>query len=258
MSDNELRCEEVERAIPWLLDDELDPEYDLEVEAHLEKCDACRHQLESEGRLRNALRSAARSINAPSSLRRRLTEAIETERRRSTPSFTRYWPAAAAAAILLAFAIKGATGGADAELEQAAVRHAGDLPMDVVGADATQVQRYLSGKLPFAVQLPAFPRSDKLGGRVTHLGDREAAYVRYDTPSGRVSVFVYQDPGYTALDGPLYDVGGNRVLVRRVRGYPAALWRSHGIVHSVVADLPEREFQTVLTSFVEASGPSLR
>ena len=36
------------------------------------------------------------------------------------------------------------------------------------------------------------------------------------------------------------------MLMRRVRGYPAALWRDHGLVYSVVADLPEPEFQNLL------------
>ena len=67
--------------------------------------------------------------------------------------------------------------------------------MDVVASDFGHVQSYLSGKLPFVVRLPKIesPEPRSLGARVIQLDNRDTAYVRYDTPAGRVSVFVYED-----------------------------------------------------------------
>ena len=45
-----LSCDEVEPAISWFLDDELDPEYALEVEQHLRECGRCQETLSRKGR----------------------------------------------------------------------------------------------------------------------------------------------------------------------------------------------------------------
>lgn len=162
-------------------------------------------------------------------------------------------PAIAAAAILLSFIWKGAGGGLPTDLEDLAARHARDLPMDVTAPDVAEVQSYLSGKLPFAVRLPKLAASEgpikALGGRIIQLNDREAAYVRYDTAHGRVSMIVYEDgadePRLSEVS-PLYRLGEQPILVKHVRGYSAAQWKQAGLVYSVVTDLPESEFNVVL------------
>jgi hypothetical protein len=188
------------------------------------------------------------SIAAPASLRRTMRDAIERERSAQSPTVWRMVPAAAAAAVLLAFAWHGGSSRAG-DLEAAAERHARDLPMDVVAADIAPVQDYFNGKLPFAVRLPevARPMLKQLGGRVTHLRDHDAAYVRYEVPSGRVSVFVYEDPDNDddSEVAPLYMVGNHRMLVKQVRGYTVAKWHQAGLTYSLVTDLPERDLAAV-------------
>ena len=242
-----MSCEEVQRVIPWLLDDELDPGYGLEVEDHLGECEACQAILQREGQLRTTLRRAVGSVAAPARLRRRLNEAIEAERGRAG-RFSRLWPAAAAAAILLAFVWRGAVGGFSADLDEVAVRHALNLPMDVVAADANKVQSYLNGKLGWAVQLPTLSSpSESLGGRVTQFNNHDAAYIRYNTARGPVSFFVYPDPGYGTNEGvPTYRVDNRQVVLKRVRGYQVARWRAHGMIYSAVSGLPEMEFQNIV------------
>ena len=244
-------CEEVQRAIPWLLDDELDAQQSLEIEEHLSGCITCRSALEREGHLRLALRRAAASIAVPVSLRNRLRESMERERRLQS-RWSKAWPAAVAVGILLSFIWKGTTGNLASDLDDLATRHARlDLPMDIVDADAAGVQSYFSGKLPFAVRLPRLDPHDPpdlLGGRIVQLGDREAAYVRYDTPHGRMSLLVYEDGNRNGLSevAPLYKLGEHQVMVKHVKGYTAARWRSCGLVYAVVTDLPEAEFTVVL------------
>jgi hypothetical protein len=187
-------------------------------------------------------------VSAAPALRRSVREAIERERRGRSIAF-RAWPAAAAAAILLAFIWKGASGSFGADLEDAAERHARDLPMDVVAADVTQVQRYFNGKLPFSVRLPHIAMGvSSLGGRVTHLRDHDAAYVRYDMPRGRLSMFVYEDPGedFPSEVAPGFVLGNHRMLVKQVHGYTVAKWTSAGLMYSVVTDLPAQEFATLM------------
>ncbi len=247
---NDLSCEETQRSIAWFLDDELDPEQALEMESHLEGCGACRALLESEGRLRLALRRAASSMTAPARLRRRLNEAMVHERRRSSP-WVRRWPAVAAAAILLAFLWKGASPGESDELIEAAAFHARNLPVMMETDDVEKVRQFFTGKLPFAVQLPHLAATTertanvvpvRFGGRVTQFNNRDTAYVRYQTPRGQLSVFVYESsPGGIMRGGPFYRVGNQKVLVKRVRGFTAMRWQRDGLVYSVVTDLPERD-----------------
>ncbi len=244
-------CSEVERYIPWLLDDELDRDQAIGVEAHLGECAECRAVLESEGRLRLALRRAAHSIAAPARLHRRLNEAIALEHSR-TQTWTRRWPAVAAAAILLAFVWRGATSESFSDLREAAARHAGNLPMDVVAADMGPVQKYFSGKLPFAVNIPSLTEESpsELGGRVIQLNNHDAAYVRYETPRGRVSIFVYEGPSSGLYEAePVYRIDNQPFLLKRVRGYTTLRWLRNGLVYSVVADLPERELLNGRRSF---------
>jgi len=241
-----MTCEEVDRAIPWFLDDELEADLALEVEAHLGECEHCRGALEREGSLRTTLRRAAAQVTAPTSLRRSTREAIEAERRRERPLY-RTWPAAAAAAILVIFIWKGAAGSSAPDLD--VVMRVPDLPMDVVSAEVAPVQDYLNHRLPFAVRLPRMADGavSSLGGRIMQMRDREAAYVRYTTSRGPVSVFVYEDPDDDFSEvAPLYRVGNQRMLVTEQRGYTFAKWRSGGLTYTVMAPLPARDFPNLL------------
>lgn len=243
-----MTCDEVERSLPWFLDDELEGEVALEIEEHIGGCDSCRAALEREGELRLILRRASASISVPAVLRRSVREAIERERRTQQP-FYRAWPAAAAAVIFIALIWRGASG-SGGDFETVAERHARNLPMDVVAADIAQVQDYFNHKLPFRVRLPqlAGGAGSSLGGRVVHLRDRDAAYVRYNIPQGRVSVFVYEDPDedLSSEVAPLYRLGNHRVIVREVHGYRVAKWRAAGLTYSLITDLPSQEFTQLL------------
>lgn len=249
-----LKCEEVRGLIPWLLDEELEPQQASEIEAHLSECAACRLVLHREGQLRLTVRRSSEAVCCSTELRARVLRTVGRERRRQQV-IHRVWPAATAAAVLFSFVWQGATGTLSAQdLEEAAVRHARNLPMDVVAGDLDKVQRYFDGKLSFAVRVPQFVRDEpisfELGGRVINLRDQDAAYVRYELPGGRVSVFVYPEPSAAAASEvmPMYQVGNRRMLIRHVRGYTAAQWRQQGLVYSVVTDLPERELSHVLTA----------
>ncbi len=246
-------CDDARRAIPWLLDDELDAVVAIEVEGHLGVCAECRSELEREGKLRQVVRRVASEVEAPAALRARVQATLTRERRKRRFS-TQLWPAAAAAAVLVAFIWRGGGGGAWApELNEVTERHARDhdLPMDVVAADVGQVQRYFYGKLPFPVRVPEMKGAPMRiqGGRITHLKDRAAAYLRYDAPRGRLSMFVYEDPGHELSEvAQLYQVGRHRVYVRQIHGYTVARWRSSGLVYSVVTDLPQSEIPALLTA----------
>lgn len=245
-----LGCEDVQRLIPWLLDDELDPEQSLELEGHLDGCGACRAVLENEGKLRMVVRRAGRSVYASSSLRRRVHEAIELDRRQRYGSrVSKAWPAALAAGVLLALMWGGVGGSKASVLEEIASRHTRDLPMDVTAADVAPLQKYFQRQLDVRVDVPVRVPVRNLGGRVVRVGDRDAAHVRVETDKGRVSVFVYhdEDERFASEVEPRYTVGHSRVVMRNVRGFTVARWREkNGMVYAVVSEMPEQELSATL------------
>lgn len=244
----QLNCTESQQLIPWLLDDELDAAQRLILEEHLGQCGDCRAFLEHEGQLRLVVRRSAGSFIAPRSLQVRVRDTLDSSSS-SRPRLQRFWPAAAAAAVLIGVLVQESGVGFGSDWEPLMRPHARNLPMDVVTPVHATVQSYLTGRLPFAVQLPRFKakESSLLGGRVTHVENRDAAYVKYRLPSGELSVFVYEDRGLNipAIE-PLYRIRDRRIIMERVRGYSVARWRDKGIVYSVISDLPTGELKAIL------------
>ncbi len=242
-------CTEAGMLIPLLLDDELDAEQSLRLEGHLDVCSHCQQELEREGELRLALRRAAERVVAPAALRARIADELSqsqtTERR-----WTRWVPMAAAAVFMMFLGFEGLYPDTSRDLEAVTARHARNLPMDVAAGEWREVQSYLNGRLPFSVRKPALRPARGMnleGGRVTQLGNREAAWVRYRMRDGRVSMFVYQDSRAAESDlSPLYRMGKKRVSMDRMRGLNIARWRDGDLVYSIVTDLPESDLRAVL------------
>ncbi len=225
----------------------LDSHQASELEAHLHECDGCRAVLEREGQLRLAVRKAAEADRAPDSLRSKVVKVCEREKRRNK-MVQRTWPAVSAAAVLASLIWQGATGEVAAQdLEEAAVRHARNLPMDVIAGDVVHVEQYFDGKLPFAVHVLDVvrnqPISVQLGGRVINLSNQEAAYVRYDLPGGRVSMFVYPEASHRPERSRAWVSDGRAAYLvpTGARLHDGAVAVAGGLVYSLVTDLPERE-----------------
>ena len=242
-------CMEAGMLIPLLLDDELDAEQSLLLEAHLDGCPDCQLELEREGELRLALRRAADRVVAPAALRARIADELsqsQTEER----GWSRWVPMAAAAVFMVFLGFEGLYPDASGDLDAVTSRHARNLPMDVAAGEWREVQSYFNGRLPFSVRKPALRPARGMnleGGRVTQLGNREAAWVRYRMRDGRVSMFVYQDSRAAQSDlSPLYRLGQKQVSMKRMRGLNIARWRDGDLVYSIVTDLPESDLRAVL------------
>ena len=86
-----------------------------------------------------------------------------------------------------------------------------------------------------------------MGGRVTHVKNRDVAYVKYRVPRGEISVFVYEDNGEgESVRFWSRSAGNQRVVIKSARGYSLARWRDSGVVYSVVTDLPVSELNRIL------------
>ena len=244
-------CAELVRMLDAYLDRELAPLEQGEAEAHLAACESCRALAGAEDRVRAALRAQLRAAmgpggpvgSAPDGLKTRLHEALARERKPLWRRVLQPLPigalAACAAGVLVVLATHGGT---DPLVEEAVSRHTRDLPMEITAASLgpEAVAGWFAGKLDFNAAPPRF-RADGVrlvGGRLSHIQDRPAAYVRYDLPHGRLGLFIVADPDHRFRDvGSLLHLGPAAVRVLHARGYNVAVWRRDEIVYSLVSDV---------------------
>ncbi len=257
-------CGELERSLEAFLDGEFDEREQAEAAAHLSACSPCRSSAEVRARARTQVRARLREAlgpeapagRAPAALRSRIAAALDRERRplwrRALSPLPLGALAASAAGALLVLATQP-----DAALIEEAVRkHARDLPLDVSAASVSPeaIPGMLASKLDFNPRLPAFqaPGLRLVGGRLSHLRELPAAYMRYETPHGQVGLFILDDPQRRLGDvGRAVQAGPATIRVLNARGYNVAVWRRDEIVYSLVADLDEGD----LVRLVETAQP---
>jgi len=195
-----MTCGLIQRHAGALLDGELDPRTQLQLERHVERCVECQERLDFERAFRTQVRQALSAVEAPTGLRDRIRasmDEVDLEAKGSGKASRPAWdrsmgsppssplvravplkprhsvPLAAAAAALLAlggtfaFAPLGAdSGSSEASVaslpifEDVARVHSHELPADVRDADSETVARYFHGKVAFPVRPAQFDRSD--------------------------------------------------------------------------------------------------
>jgi anti-sigma factor RsiW len=255
-----MECADLARAIEAYLDGELDARERADADEHLAACPRCRHAVEHRARVRSALRrclrdamDAAPGCRAPPDLRLRIVDALEREeepprRRRRLPARLALVAAAALAAGAVAtLALRRP----DRLADEAVLRHSRDLPLEISAPAAEPVFAWLDGKLDFNPRPPRFaaPEVRVEGARLSHIGDRPAAYIRYQLPNGRVGLFIVDDPeGRLGESGRAVQVGPDVVRLAGARGYHLATWRRGAVVYSLVGDVGEEQLTALVRS----------
>lgn len=256
-------CREVERSLePWL-DGEFDGRERAEVHRHLADCGRCRDLAEARGRDRSLLRAKLREAmgpgteagTAPEQLRQRVLAALARERpplwrRAMAPVPLAALAACAAGALVVLVTHRGT----DPIIEEAVLKHARDLPLEVTAASVAPdlIPGVLARDLAFNPRPPPFKAQGLrlVGARLAHLSDRPAAYMRYQLPRGQVGLFIVVDPDRRMGEtGRPVQLGPATVRMLNARGYNVAVWRHNEMVYSVVSDLDEGD----LASLVETA-----
>ncbi|HET7824581.1 MAG TPA: zf-HC2 domain-containing protein [Anaeromyxobacter sp.] len=256
-------CSDLERSIDAYLDGEFDARERAETDQHLEGCPRCRVLADERKTMRDALRAKLREAmaapapagKAPDALRKRIAEALARRRRplwrralSPIPISTVAACAAGAMVVLLTHS------GDPALVEDAVKSHHRGLPLEVMASVAGDgpILAWLSDKLDFKPVPPHF-RTDgmrALGGRLTHVREWPAAYIRYALPKGQAGLFIVNDPkGRFDASGREVRLGQQIIRLGTARGYNVAVWRDHEIVYSLVSDLDEAAlYELVRTS----------
>jgi mycothiol system anti-sigma-R factor len=263
-SQRDFECADIHRFADTYLDGEFEAQERSLLELHLERCAACRLELQRTGALRSLLRARVASVPAPEALRERIIAGLRQIERPPAVAFrgaVLEWrrgvfpviAGASVAAVLSVFYLTVVPQKSDRwVVGDAAEMHARALPLEIATGQLDQLMPLFEHHLGFAVRPPAFNKGGVLleGGRLSHLGAHDAAYLQYGAPryGGRLSLFIVEDPGATLrLDGARRTVVGNReIFLAHAHGHSVVVWRNLDVVYSLVSDLGEDETLSLL------------
>ncbi|MFN0061669.1 MAG: anti-sigma factor family protein [Myxococcaceae bacterium] len=247
-----MKCDEFDQLCLPYLDNELDAAATLPLEAHLSACAACASKLHEQETLRALVRAHLKSSApvAPDSVRQSVQATFRREDRRAAGLRMLRWGSAGVALTLVWVTVSQLRPRTDDRLsEQAVLRHSRRLPFEVQSVSGETVEQWFDGKLQRRIRVPELQNATLSGARLSHVSDRDAAYIAYEIRSApsavprQVGVFVLENDG--ELDSLPIEPAQARVT--RTRGFNVAMWRSGGVAYQLVTDLEEPEIRRLLT-----------
>ena len=250
-----MKCEEARALIDPYLDGELAFERCLELERHIEGCEACREALAAGRALGSALRDRLAYQSAPLSLQRSVRAAIaraagsEAVRRAPPP-----WLRLAASFLLVASLSSALTwyltpkdaGMIPEEVFASHVRGmlSGGGGIDVASSDEHTVKPWFAGKLDFSPPVLELA-SDGFalaGGRVDYVAGRTVAALVYRHKKHVITLFVWPA------------AGSARAIETSVRrGDNLAHWSDGRMSYWAVSDLNAEELRDFAERFAAAA-----
>ncbi len=255
-----MNCKDVRRYVHAFIDEELAPQKVLELEEHVEACPSCANHVAFEQWFKGEIRDTVGSVSAPVELsglvRESLAQADRSDRIRSL--LPRVGVAAAlAAGVLLALFLPGWLTPAETPpvvhrpvIDYVAERHARSLPPEVAGPDERQVSMWFRDKVDFAVTPPRFRDEpvQLVGGRISHVGDQQAAHLFYTHNGHPVTVVVFPGTDMPMAGTQPVQVGPHTVHMGQSRGYNVAVWRRGGVSYAVSSDLDQNDMVRLVAS----------
>ena len=271
-------CDDFGMSIQLYLDKELTAEDIEEFHAHLEKCPACRMELQAEQELSGLLHRSRPLYSAPDALRTRVIQAAEL-----LPSITTHapvhlrtriskilalplqsfkrpsWPAPVAAILLVAVGLLLVPGilrqsHAMSYIETAVAAHRGflndSLPLEVQSESPSVVTAWFAGKVPFTFRLPQESGHEQvyrlMGGRLVNLKGGYVALVAYQMQQQKISLLVSSSRDAVAAGGEEVPSGGIVFHYSKQARFNVITWSTHGLTYALVSSLPGSGRQSCL------------
>jgi anti-sigma factor RsiW len=240
-------CQETQALLDGYVDGELDLVISLEVERHMQDCQACSQAYKNHQALRSAIRGGELYFSPPARLQKRVRAAVHRANRAETR--TRVWgwrglsvaASLAAVAILvwsLVFVLTGPTG-QDLVTRELIAGHVRSLMVDhltdVASSDQHTVKPWFEGKLDFSPPVidlteQGFPL---VGARVDYLDNRPVAALVYQRQHHVINLFIWP---------ATHDAAAGEQLVTR-QGYNLVHWVQSGLTYWAVSNLNANELQ---------------
>jgi anti-sigma factor RsiW len=242
-----VHCQETQALLDGYVDGELDLVRSVEVEQHLQDCQACAHVYKNYQALRSAIKSGELYFSPPAHLQKRVRAAARQANHAATR--TRVWPwrglsaaASLAAVALLVWSLVPMLIGPSAndlltrELIAGHVRSlmANHLT-DVASSDQHTVKPWFEGKLDFSPPVidlteQGFPL---VGARLDYLANRPVAALVYQRQHHVINLFLWPST---------HDAEQGEQMVTR-QGYHLLHWAQSGLSYWAVSNLNLGELQ---------------
>lgn len=242
-----MTCEDAQALLSAHVDGELDLVRSLEIEKHLETCQACARIVQNQKTLGAALRDASLYYRPP----RHLEEHIHTALRAAEPAQARprriHWPVlAVAASLLLAgvfvdrlvhFAARPAPQNLvaqevlDSHLRSLMPGHLAD----VQSTDRHTVKPWFAGKLDFSPPVNDFAEQGfpLTGGRLDSVSGRTVAVLVYQHNQHVINAYVWPSEG----------TPNSSVSAATLKGYNILHWTHAGLEWWLASDLNPQELE---------------
>lgn len=239
-----MSCQKTQEFIHAYLDGELDLARSLEVEQHLQECQACANGYRSQTALRSAFKDSSLYHSAPAGLEKRIRSSL---RREAKSEVGRRWfgwnwlPVGVALACVLLMAlviwqaVPGLRPSGDDLLAQEVVSdHVRSLQMpghltDVLSSDQHTVKPWFDGKVDFAPPVRDFVAQDfrLFGGRLEYLNNRSVVTLIYQRRLHFINMYIW----------PAEKAGSTGETTTQRQGYNLIHWTSSGMNYWAISDL---------------------
>ena len=250
-----MTCQETQALLDGYVDGELDVVRSVEVERHLQDCQACAHVYKNHHALRSALQGGDLYVRPPAHLHKRVRAARPAHR---AETHTRVWPwrglsaaASLAAVALLVWSLVPLLTGPSVNnrvTQDLIAGHVRSLMAshltDIASSDQHTVKPWFEGKLDFSP--PVTDLADQgfplVGGRLEYLDNRPVAVLVYRHQQHVINLFLWPaTPGGAA---------GVQTITRQ--GYQLLHWTQAGLSYWAVSNLNVGELQAFVQGVQQA------
>jgi anti-sigma factor RsiW len=252
-----MTCTETEILLHALLDGELDAGNAHQVETHVENCPRCAPQLRAYRELQQAMRIAQLHFTAPTSLRRRIEQALPAaapQRASNRRSVLKGFVMGTALSTAMAASLVVAVFRTDQDqrvLGDIVSAHVRSLQAnhltDVQTSDQHTVKPWFNGKVDIAP--PVVDLTAKgfmlLGGRLDYIDGQAVASVVYRRRKHVINLFVTQGAASES----------HAAKLQTMQGYNIRRWAAQGLEFFAISDINDEELQEFVEKFDAALHP---
>ena len=237
-----MNCARLKQVLDAWLDDELDAETGADLRQHVAGCAACAAAETERLALKRAMPAAMPYHRAPAALRSDILDMLAKHTSGGVAKAPSWWHAmglAACAALLSALLTYWYAKPipADPLGEQIVASHVASLadPKRLIEVESTErhvVKPWFQGKVDFAPAVRDLSEHGYplLGGRVDHVGEKQAAAIVYRVRGHIINVFVWRSNAHT-----------DTLREMRSRGFSVAMWAEDGLRYCAISDADAKE-----------------
>ena len=261
-------CDDIRERLSLYLDNELQDDERLGVEAHVETCASCKAFVEKELVFLNAIRGTAPLHHASTQLKQKVADVVSGSKTTVRARSRWKWILPIAAAVLVVASpiviwrlvrqsnrpANGGPSGFALMAVESHLRHMrGQLPLEVESSNPQDISNWFANKVNFNLKVPSYQESsgqDKLytleGARLVGYQNDYAAYVAYRMKNQPISLVITSDSVARPSGGEQIASRGLRFHFNAIDGLKVITWSDRGLTYALVSDLEERGQQSCI------------